>query len=69
MKTYKLKTHKSTSKRFKLTGTGKVIRKDLQKRNNSHLKSKSRGARKALPKSYVITAKGDVKRIKRLLNK
>lgn len=68
MKKYKLKTHKATKKRFKLTGTGKVIRKSLQKRNNSHLKTKSRGARKKMPGSYVISAKGQVRRIKKLLN-
>lgn len=67
MKTYKLKTHKATAKRFKVTGSGKIIRKDLQKRNNAHLKSKGRAARKKMPKSYVISAKGQVRRIKKLL--
>jgi large subunit ribosomal protein L35 len=69
MKKYKLKTHKATKKRFKLTGSGKVVRKDLQSRNNAHLKNKSRAARKKMPKSFVISAKGEVKRIKKLLNK
>jgi len=68
MKKYKLKTHKATAKRFKITGSGKIMRKDLQLRNNAHLKSKSRSARKKMPGSYVITAKGQVKRIKKLLN-
>lgn len=67
MKEYKLKTHKSTSKRFKVTGTGKIMRKSLQKRNNAHLKNKSRASRKKLPGSYVISAKGQVRRLKKLL--
>lgn len=68
MKKYKLKTHKATAKRFKITGTGKIMRKDLQTRNNSHAKRKSRGARKKMPESYIISAKGQVRRIKKLLN-
>ena len=68
MRTYKLKTHKATAKRFKVTGSGKVIRKSLQTRNNSHLKSKGRAARKKMPKSFIISSKGNVRRIKKLLN-
>jgi len=68
MKKYKLKTHKSTAKRFKVTGSGKIMRKKLQLRNNSHRKTKSKGARKKMPENYVISAKGQVRRIKKLLN-
>jgi large subunit ribosomal protein L35 len=68
MKTYKLKTHKATAKRFKITSTGKVLRRNLQGRNNSHLKNKKRAARKKMPESFVITAKGQVRRIKSLIN-
>lgn len=68
MKKYKLKTHKSTAKRFKVTGSGKITRRRQQKRNNAHLKTKSRAQRKLNPENFVITAKGQVKRIKRLLN-
>ena len=68
MKKYKLKTHKSTAKRFKVTGSGKIMRKSLQLRNNAHRKSKSKAARKKMPENYVISAKGQVRRIKKLLN-
>lgn len=37
-KKYKLKTHKSTAKRFKVTGTGKVMR---TKGGKSHLRRNS----------------------------
>ncbi|MFS8131362.1 MAG: large ribosomal subunit protein bL35 [Candidatus Dojkabacteria bacterium] len=68
MKKYKLKTHKSTSKRFKLTGTGKIKRAKQQMRNNAHRKNKSAAQRKLNPEVMVITSKGNVKKIKRLLN-
>jgi len=64
----KLKTHKATAKRFKLTGTGKIIRKKLQSRNNSHAKNMSGTARKSMPESFVINSKGNIKKIKKLLN-
>ncbi len=65
----KIKTHKATAKLFKITGSGKVTRTHQQGRNNAHLKSKkSRSQKRANPESYVINAKGQVKRIKKLLN-
>ncbi len=66
-KKYKLKTHKGTAKRFRVTGTGKIIRKHMQNRNNAHLKSKRKSQRKLVPDNFVITSKGTVKKIKRLL--
>ena len=69
MKNYKVKTHKATAKRFKLTSTGKVIRKKMQTRNNSHLKNKRKSTRKLVPEKFVLKAKGDIKRIKILLAK
>ena len=68
MKKYKIKTHKGTAKRFKVTGTGKIIRKKMSVRNNAHLKSKRKSARKLEPDNFVITSKGTVRKIKRLLN-
>lgn len=65
----KLKTHKSLTKRLKLTGSGKIKRQKQQKRNNSHLKSKNRAQRKSKPDNLVITSKGNLKRIKSLLSK
>ena len=63
----KQKTHKATAKRFSLTAKGKVIRKKLQNRNNSHLGNMRKAARIAKPGSYVITAPAEVKKIKKLL--
>ena len=68
MKKYKLKTHKSTSKRFKISGTGKIMRSKQQMRNNAHRKNKSSAQRKINPEAMVISAKGNVRRIKKLLN-
>ncbi len=68
MKTYKLKTHKGTAKRFRVTGTGKIIRKKMQLKNNSHLKSKRKSQRKLVPGNFVLTSKGNVRRIKKLLH-
>lgn len=64
----KIKTHKATAKRFKLTGTGKVKRSFKQNRNNSHLVNKRKSARKIIAEDLVITGNW-AKRIKTLLNK
>ncbi len=69
MKKYKLKTHKGTAKRFKVTANGKVIRKKLQNRNNSHMVNMRKNARKAIPEAFVITSKANVRKIKKLLGK
>ncbi len=69
MKKYKLKTHKSTAKRFKITGTGKIIRKSLQNRNNAHKVNMRKAARKQMPESYVIKSKANIRKIKKLLLK
>ncbi len=69
MKKFKLKTHKSTVKRFKLSGSGKVYRLEQQKRNNAHLRSKKTRRQKVLLQDrLVITSKGNIKKIKRLLH-
>lgn len=67
-KNYKLKTHKGTAKRFRVTGTGKIIRKKMQLKNNAHLKSKRKSQRKAIPENFVLTSKGNIRRIKKLLH-
>lgn len=69
MKKIKAKTHKATAKRFKLSGSGKVMRQKLQGRNNSHRKTKAGRARVLVPESFEIKATSDIKKIKRLLNK
>lgn len=67
-KGYKLKTHKGTAKRLRVTATGKIMRKKQQLKNNAHLKSKRKLSRKLNPSAFVISSKGNIKRVKRLLN-
>lgn len=60
----KLKTHKSTAKRFKVTGRGKLRR---LKQGRSHLRrNKSKRVRRSFDKDVPV-AKPDEKRIERLL--
>jgi large subunit ribosomal protein L35 len=63
-KKYKLKTHKATSKRFRLTGSGVLVR---TKGGKSHLRRRTSDRTKALL-SEMVTVQGRkfVKRIKRL---
>ena len=61
---YKLKTHKATSKRFGITGSGKVVR---TKGGKAHLRRKSSHRVKALFGEMVpVQGKSLVKRIRRL---
>lgn len=58
---YKLKTHKSTAKRFKVTATGKVMR---TKGGKSHLRRrKSRRTKQQLDRMQPVS-KADVRRVK-----
>ena len=60
----KLKTHKATSKRFRLTGSGVVVR---TKGGKSHLRRRTSKRSKALlSEMIVVEAKGIVKRVERL---
>jgi large subunit ribosomal protein L35 len=60
-KKYKLKTHKSTAKRFRMTGSGKVVR---TKGGKTHFRRRrSQRAKNALSKPMVVTAVGDRKRV------
>jgi large subunit ribosomal protein L35 len=61
---YKLKTHKATSKRFRLTGSGKLVR---TKGGKSHLRRRTSKRTKRLFKEMIpVEGRGMVKRIKRL---
>ena len=61
---YKLKTHKATAKRFRLTGTGKVVR---TKGGKSHLRRRTSKRTKAkFTEMIPVQAKGIQKRVKRL---
>lgn len=63
-KKYKLKTHKATAKRFKVTGTGKLMR---TKGGKSHLRrNSSKRVKSKFDKSIEVTSSGQAKRIKRL---
>ncbi len=63
-KKYKLKTYKAASKRFRMTGTGKIVR---TKGGKSHLRRrKSKRTKQQFSEMIVVTAPGDRRRIKRL---
>jgi large subunit ribosomal protein L35 len=63
-KKYKLKTHKATAKRFRLTGSGKLVR---TKGGKSHLRRrKSKRTKAQLDGMLEVTARGDKKRVKQL---
>ena len=61
---YKLKTHKATSKRFRLTGTGMLVR---TKGGKSHLRRRTAKRTKRLfTDMQPVKGRGIVKRVKRL---
>jgi large subunit ribosomal protein L35 len=60
----KLKTHKATSKRFRLTGSGKVVR---TKGGKSHLRrNTSKRAKSQLSEMQEVLGAKIIKRVKRL---
>jgi large subunit ribosomal protein L35 len=60
----KLKTHKATSKRFKLTGSGLLVR---TKGGKSHLRRRTSERTKALLTEMIeVKGKKIIKRVKRL---
>jgi large subunit ribosomal protein L35 len=61
---YKLKTHKATAKRFRLTGSGKVVRTKIGK---GHLRRHTPKRTKALlDEMIVVKDKGTARHVKRL---
>lgn len=61
---YKLKTHRATAKRFKVTGTGKLMRTKIGK---GHLRRNTSKRTKALLGEMIeVKSKGIAKRVKRL---
>lgn len=61
---YKLKTHKATAKRFRLTGTGKVVRTKIGK---SHLRrNTSKRTKRLFTEMVPVKSVGIAKRIRRL---
>jgi len=60
----KMKTHRAAAKRFKVTGTGKVVRHHAK---SAHIKTKkSPGLKRKLRQSAIAVA-ADTPRIKRML--
>lgn len=61
---YKIKTHKATSKRFRVTGSGKLMRTKIGK---SHLRRRTSKRVKALFQEMIpVKGRGIVKRVHRL---
>jgi large subunit ribosomal protein L35 len=60
----KMKTHKATAKRFKVSATGKLMRTKIGK---SHLRRRKPGRVKRLFDEYlVVTDRASVRRVRRL---
>ncbi|MDP6100503.1 MAG: 50S ribosomal protein L35 [Dehalococcoidia bacterium] len=60
----KLKTHKGASRRFRITGTGKIMR---TKQGKSHLRRKKPHRVRALYDEMIPLHKADEARIRRVL--
>ena len=61
----KIKTHKGTAKRFKLTGSGKLMRSQAEKR---HLRRKrSKRVKRSQWMMVEVQGSGEVKRVGRLV--
>jgi large subunit ribosomal protein L35 len=62
---FKLKTHKATSKRFRLTGSDQLVR---TKGGKSHLRRRTSDRTKALLSEMIpVKGRGFIKRIRRLV--
>jgi large subunit ribosomal protein L35 len=60
----KIKTHKATAKRFKKTGSGKIVRTHIGK---SHLRRRtSKRVKRSLDKTEEVTTGGNLRRVRRL---
>lgn len=60
----KMKTHSSAKKRFKLTGTGKVMRRKAYKR---HILTKKENDQKLRLSKTVVVSDADMKRVKKMM--
>ena len=64
-KKYKLKTHKATAKRIRVTGSGKLVH---TKGGKSHLRRRrSKRAKRQLSRMQPVKTRGEAKRIGRLV--
>ena len=63
-KKFKMKTYKAAAKRFRVTGSGKIVR---TKGGKSHLRRrKSKRSKALLSKMLVVESAGDRRRIMRM---
>jgi large subunit ribosomal protein L35 len=62
----KMKTHSGSKKRFRVTGTGKIMRRRADRAHYLEHKPSTMTRRLA---GYVVLAPGDAKKIKKLLGK
>ncbi len=64
VKKFRMKTHKATAKRFRLTGSGKLVR---TKGGKSHFRRRTSARTKALFSEMIpVQGKSYIKRIRRL---
>ncbi len=61
---YKLKTHSGAKKRFKVTGTGKILRAHA---NKSHILNKKTRKRKRCLRSIAVVDKTNVFQVQNLI--
>ena len=62
----KMKTHKGAAKRFKVTGSGKIVRVKAYK---GHILTKKNAKRKRRLNEQAEVSSADKKKVKRLLGK
>ena len=60
----KMKTHRGAAKRFKRTGSGKIVR---QKANKQHILTKKRTKRKRGLRQDDLISAADTQRVKRMI--
>jgi large subunit ribosomal protein L35 len=60
----KMKTHRGAAKRFKKTGTGKIVR---ARQNKQHILTKKSPKRKRHLRKDALVASVDVKRVKQMV--
>jgi large subunit ribosomal protein L35 len=60
----KMKTHRGAAKRFKKTGTGKIVR---SRANKQHILTKKSSKRKRNLRKSALVATVDVKRLNQML--
>ncbi len=60
----KMKTHRGAAKRFKKTGTGKIVR---SRNNKQHILTKKSAKRKRRLRKSALVAAVDEKRLKQML--